>query len=232
MQVIPAIDILGGRCARLAQGEYARAEYFKASPLDAARAFARAGAGLIHVIDLDGAREGRLVNFLQIKQMSAIAKIQIGGGIRTGEDLENVISIGAKAIVSTSAVESESFRAKLAECKKSVLLAVDARGGKIALAGWKNQTQLDAFEFAGENEGMCSGIVFTSISRDGMMDGPDFEAIAQMQKAVSVPLIAAGGVSSYEDIRQLAKMGISGCIIGKALYNGAISLDEAMRIAE
>ncbi len=232
MQVIPAIDMLGGKCARLAQGEYSKAEYFQPSPLDAARAFARAGASLIHVVDLDGAREGRLVNFNLAAQISSVAKIQIGGGIRTTDDLEKVISIGAKAIVSTSAVESASFREKLAECKKSVLLAVDARDGKIALNGWKSQTQLDAYGFAGENQNICCGIVFTSIARDGMMEGPDFEAIGRMKNAVSVPLIAAGGVSSYEDIRQLGKMGISGCIIGKALYNGAITLEEAMGIAK
>jgi len=232
MQVIPAIDILGGRCARLEMGEYGKAEYFSASPLEAARGFAKAGAGTIHVVDLDGAKEGRMVNFPIVREIAGIAEIQVGGGIRTEEDLGKILFIGAKAIVSTGAVESESFQKRLAECKNSVLLAIDARDGKMALRGWESRTPLDAYEFAKDNQGICSGIIFTSISRDGMMGGPDIDAIKRMKNSVAVPLIAAGGVSSYEDIADLKKTGIYGCIVGKALYRGAIEIGEALRIAK
>lgn len=232
MNVIPAIDIKGKKCVRLSQGDFSRVDVYSENPKGVAERFMKDGAKLIHVVDLDGAQVGRLVNFDIIDQLSFIAPLQVGGGIRSVAELRKVIGVETRAVVSTGAVTDAGFRAEVAKCKEKVLLAIDAKEGKIVTDGWQKETKLDAYEFARENEGICSAIVFTSVLRDGMMEGPDFEAIARMKKEISVPLIAAGGVSSYEDVKELKRIGIYGCIIGKALYRGKIDLARAIEEAK
>lgn len=151
-----------------------------------------------------------------------------GGGIRSPEDLEKIIGIGARAIVSSAVVSNENFRKVAIGLKDKVSLAIDALEGKIVTNGWKTETDLDAFEFAKRNESICSSMIFTSVLRDGMLEGPDFEAIKKMKKEISVPLMAAGGISSYDDLRKLREIGVYGCIVGKALYNGRIKLAKAI----
>jgi phosphoribosylformimino-5-aminoimidazole carboxamide ribotide isomerase len=232
MRVIPAIDIKDKRCVRLTQGDFTSEKVFSTQPSTVAKSFMEAGAELVHVVDLDGARMGRLANFDIIDQLSFIAPLQVGGGIRTIEDVKKVLGLEARVVVSTAAVEDAAFRAKIAKYKAKLSLAVDAKDGIIVTEGWKKKTDIDAFEFARDNQGICSAVVFTSVLCDGMLEGPDFEAVARMKKEISVPLIAAGGISSYDDVKALAKLGIYGCIIGKALYEGKIELAEAIKIAK
>jgi phosphoribosylformimino-5-aminoimidazole carboxamide ribotide isomerase len=232
MKVIPAIDIKGKKCVRLSQGDFSRIEVYSENPKSVAEEFMEAGATLIHVVDLEGVMVGRLVNFDIIDQLSFIAPLQVGGGIRSVTELNKVIGVEARAVVSTAAVKDKKFREAVAELKGKVSLAIDAKEGRIVTDGWQKETSLDAYEFARENQGICSAIVFTSVLRDGMMQGPDLEAIERMKKEVSVPLIAAGGISSYEDLEGLKKIGIYGCIIGKALYNGKIELARAIKEAK
>lgn len=228
MQIIPAIDLLRKKCVRLTQGDYTSAKEYSDSPAETAREFVSQGAKLVHVVDLEGAKNGNLTNFDILDQLSYICLMQIGGGIRTIESIKKILSLAAMPIISSAAVNDEKFLASLKPLAKKIAIAIDARDGKISTNGWLKDTEIDAFEFAASAQPCCSRIIFTSITRDGMLEGPDMDAIKQMRKAVSKKLFVSGGISSLEDVRAVKKAGADGCIIGKALYSGKISLPEAI----
>ncbi|MBS3069714.1 tRNA-dihydrouridine synthase [Candidatus Micrarchaeota archaeon] len=231
MQIIPAIDILGKKCVRLTQGDFSRPRQFSASPAEVARTFVSQGAALVHVVDLDGAKMGKLANFDILDQLSYICRMQIGGGIRDMQGVNKILSLAATPILSTAAL-NEKFLLSLAPIKSKIAIAIDAREGKVATEGWLKNTQIDALEFA-KTASKCAGrIIFTQISRDGTLEGPDIDALKKMRQAVKIKLIASGGISSLEDVLEVKKAGADGCIIGKALYIGKIDLKEAIKAAK
>lgn len=235
--IYPAIDIRGGKCVRLRQGDYAQETIYSEDPLEVARAWAAQGAEWIHLVDLDGAREGRPVNDELIGSIAREVDIpvQIGGGIRDFEHVERLFALGvSRIILGTAAVEDRPFvEAVLSEYGDRTAIGIDARDGKVATHGWLETSEMTAEELARELKAKgAHTFICTDISKDGMMKGPNVEAMVAIAQASGANVIASGGVSTYEDIERLAaheKDGVVGAIIGKALYTKAIDLGEALR---
>lgn len=233
MEVIPAVDIRGGRCVRLYQGDYDRETVFSEDPVAVARRWERQGAPRLHVVDLDGARAGWPVNDRVIEKMLSELRIpvQVAGGIRQLDVIRRYLETGAdRVILGTAAVHDQPLvsRACATFCE-AVVVAVDARRGRVATAGW--------LEASGETpEGLMRRLVglgvprfiFTDIGRDGTLRGPNFAAIGRLARAFETPVIASGGVTTVEHLRRLAKLGVEGAIVGRALYDGGLELGEAL----
>jgi phosphoribosylformimino-5-aminoimidazole carboxamide ribotide isomerase len=222
VQILPAIDLRGGRCVRLRQGDYAQETVFSDDPAAMARRWVEAGAAFLHLVDLDGAKEGRPVNGASVRAIVEAASVpcQLGGGLRTEADI-------ATALQEPGWLEAVSRR-----WPGQVVLGIDARDGMVATHGWLEVSQRPALELARQCSGWpLAALVYTDISRDGMLAGPNLDALAEMAAAVPLPVIASGGVTSLDDVRALARRGLAGCIIGRALYEGHIDLKEAIRIA-
>lgn len=237
--IYPAIDIRGGKCVRLLQGDYAQETVYHDQPEEAAAAWAEAGAEWIHLVDLDGAKEGRPVNAELIGRIAKRVSIpvQVGGGLRTEADVEQLLELGvSRVILGTAAIEDRGFvEHVLARYSKQVAIGIDARNGYVATRGWLETSEVQAEVLACElaDKG-AETFIFTDISRDGMMKGPNVEAIHQLALATGKQVIASGGVSTLQDLEQLAtyaKDGIAGAIVGKALYTGAIDLREAVKLS-
>ncbi len=237
MDVIPAIDLLDGRCVRLYQGDYDRSQVFGDDPLEVARRWVGEGAKSLHVVDLDGARSGELKN---LKIIEAIARslpvhVQVGGGLRDRNSVLAVLGTGvSRVILGTLAVEQPQVVADIcAEFPGQVLVGIDARNGMVATRGWLSTSETVATELAQRMaRAGVAGIVYTDIHRDGTLQGPNLEAIAQLARGAGVPVIASGGISSITDLLSLLALesvGVRGAIVGKALYTGNISLQEAIR---
>ncbi len=233
MIIYPAIDIIGGKCVRLQQGSYSDVTVFGDSPVDMARKWESLGAEYLHVVDLDGARSGKSENAEIIAQIAKTLKIpvQIGGGIRTLETIEAYLSGGlSRVILGTSAVNNrEMLISALKEYKDKIAVGIDAKDGKVAIHGWEKTSDFTAVEFAKEVEALgTKTIIYTDISRDGMLKGPNLQAMKEMADSVSLNVIASGGVSKLADIVDLKQTGVSGVIVGKALYTGNVNLKEAI----
>ena len=236
MLVWPAIDLRGGRCVRLRQGDYARETIFSDDPAAMARTWVEAGAERLHLVDLDGARDGVLGNLAAIGRIIAAAGVpcQVGGGIRDEARIEELLAAGAeRLVVGTRALREPDWFATM--CRKHprrLVLGIDARNGRVATDGWLATSDVLAVDFAVrlQNEPLAA-IVYTDISRDGMLAGPNLEAMAEMKRAARTEVIASGGVSGAADVAALARLGLDGCIIGRALYEGTISLPEAVAAA-
>ena len=231
MQVIPAIDLKDGKVVRLSQGDYSRVEFFSDDAGKVAKEFFADGAKRIHVVDLDGAKTGRMVNFNLVRQLGEMGPIEVGGGIRDYAMAAKVFTVwpGTKVVLGTAAVKDPALLESLQKFKKDLLIGIDARGGKVALEGWVKKTDIDPYEFAREIGGMCSGIIFTAVERDGMLEGPDLLAIEKMVEVSPVPVIASGGVTKLEDILRIKEKGAAAVIVGKALYKGNFTLKEAIK---
>lgn len=235
--VYPAIDIRGGKCVRLVQGDYNRETVYRERPEEAALEWAQAGAAWIHLVDLDGAKEGRPVNHDAIGAIAAGAgvPVQCGGGLRTLADVERLLGLGvARVILGTAAIEDRDFvEAALAAYGDRIAIGIDARDGFVATRGWLTTSEVRADALARELAAAgAQTFIFTDISRDGMMKGPNVEAIVALAQASGRAVIASGGVSRYEDLERLAgheRDGVAGAIVGKALYTGQIELAEALR---
>ncbi len=235
MDIIPAIDIRGGRCVRLYQGDYSRETVFSEDPVAVALEWQAQGTRWLHLVDLDGAARGEPVNFPTIE---AIVKqvhvaVEVGGGIRDEHTVRRLLDLGVKrVIVGTVAVEQPEMVAEL--CRKfgeAVVVGIDARDGYVATRGWLEGTGITALELARKMAGIgVRRIIYTDIKRDGTLTQPDFEAIGRMVRGAGLPVIAAGGISRLEDLERLKVLGVEGAIIGKALYTGDIDLRQALKL--
>ncbi len=238
MQIIPAIDLKDGKCVRLRQGKFNEVTVYYDKPEDAALRWQNEGAQVLHVVDLDGAKEGKISNLHSIKKIREAFRgdIEVGGGIRRIEDIELLLSSGIdRVILGTIAAQSPEFVKEV--CQKfpeRIIVGIDAKDGFVAVKGWVELTEIKATELAlrMQDYGVW-GIIYTDIMRDGMLTGPNIEATRALVEAVKVPVIASGGVSSLEDIKRLAEIPkLWGVITGKAIYSGAINLKEALKIVK
>lgn len=237
-EIIPAIDIRGGKCVRLLQGDYNQETVYGDDPLEMAKRWAGEGATRLHIVDLDGARDGVSANLGAIQSIAGALQIpvQVGGGIRTFEALDALLEAGVqRGILGTQAAKDPHFAEEaFAIYADAVILGVDSKDGKVAVEGWQEVSNVSAIQFAKYMaEAGCMRIIFTDIARDGMLTGPNLEALAEMTKAVEIPIIASGGIKSSLDVAPLREIaGIEGLITGKALYENRATLREFLTAAE
>jgi phosphoribosylformimino-5-aminoimidazole carboxamide ribotide isomerase len=236
MQIWPAIDLRGGKCVRLRQGDYQQETIFAEDPAAIARQFAEQGARHLHIVDLEGAREGLPVNLPSVQEILARVDIEceLGGGIRDEQSVEELLNFGlSRLVIGTSALRNpEWFRAACRKFPGRLVLGIDARDGRAATDGWLNTTEVSAIDLAQQFAAEpLAAIIYTDIATDGMMRGPNIPAMAEMQRSVDVPVIASGGVTTKDDIARLAAVGVAGCIIGRALYEGTLSMPDALQAA-
>ena len=235
MLIIPAIDIKDGRCVRLFQGEMDKETVYFEKPIDAARHWVKEGATFIHVVDLNGAVEGRPVH---AKEVEAICRetslvVELGGGLRSVEAVQAALDLGVKRVVIGTAAydNAELLRALCERFPDKIVVGIDARSGKVAVKGWKETTSMDAVELAQRCEADgASRIIYTDISRDGTQEGINLDETRKLAQSVNIPVIASGGVATLDDIRRLLpleKEGVEGVIVGRALYAGAFRLSDA-----
>jgi phosphoribosylformimino-5-aminoimidazole carboxamide ribotide isomerase len=232
--VIPAIDILGGRCVRLVRGDYANPTFYSDDPADVAASFAEAGAERIHVVDLDGAR-GLGDNHAAIEAIVRIRdlKVQVAGGVRTEAQLDKLLDLGADAVVmGTVAVREPRLLERCARKHMSrVLTALDVRDDQPAVRGWtENEPMKMGTLLARWDVLPLAGVIFTSIARDGTMEGPDLKTLARVRAMTGLPILYSGGISSIEDVRSAVAAGAAAVVVGKALYEGRIKLAEALAL--
>jgi phosphoribosylformimino-5-aminoimidazole carboxamide ribotide isomerase len=237
MQIWPAIDLRGGKCVRLKQGDYQRETTYGGDPADMALRWVEQGAECLHLVDLDGARDGSLGNWQAIESILAAVTVpcELGGGIRDEATIERLLGIGlARLVVGTLALkEPDWFRAMCRKHPGQLALGIDAKNGLVATDGWLKTSTTPAIDLARQFAvEPLAAIIYTDIARDGMLQGPNLEAMAEMNAAVEIDVIASGGVTSAADVRRLAELGLAGCIIGRALYEGTLSLPEALAAAE
>lgn len=238
MLIIPAIDIKEGRCVRLREGRFEDVEIFSDDPIKVAKKWADKGAEMLHIVDLDGARYGKLTNISLLEQIIKKVNIpvQVGGGIRSYKEARKLIGLGASRIIlGTILWENKSLAKSLFnEFRGKIIAGIDAREGYVAIKGWQNVLSIDALDFAGEMEKLgARRIIYTDIKRDGTLKGPNVVNIKRMARKLNIPLIVSGGIASLTDIKELKKfeaLGIEGIIIGKALYKGNILLEKALRL--
>ncbi len=237
--VIPAIDVKGGKCVRLWQGEMDKETVYSEQPEEVADRWQHAGASIIHVVDLDGAVSGKVVNRSTVEKIVASVSIpvELGGGIRDRRTMEAYFSVGVQRLILGTAAcrEPERLRELLDGFPGEVYVGLDARDGFVAVEGWKEVLPLKASDMAlAAKEAGAAGVIYTDISRDGTLVGPNFVAIADLLGHTDLPVIASGGVSTLEDIAKFAAMaphGLVGVIVGRALYTGAVVLEEALAMA-
>ncbi len=237
MKVIPAIDIKGGKVVRLAQGDYSKETVYSDSPIDVAKKWDGCGAKFIHIVDLDGALEGKLKNEAALRRITAgvNADIELGGGIRDEATIESVLEAGVKRVVLGTSALDEGFVKRMGwRFGSKIIVGIDAKDGIVRTKGWMQKTGLKAVDFARRLEDTgIGGIIYTDISRDGMLEGPNITELEAILKATSIGVIASGGVSTLEDITELKALesrGLVGVIVGKALYEGKIDLREAIKL--
>jgi phosphoribosylformimino-5-aminoimidazole carboxamide ribotide isomerase len=236
MLIYPAIDLLNGRCVRLRQGDYSRETVFSDDPAAVARRWVELGADRLHVVDLDGAKAGRPVNGPVIRRIVEAAGVpcQLGGGIRTDDDLSAALDWGVRwAVLGTRALRDPAWVRSVAERHPGrVVLGVDAKDGFVATDGWLTVSRVRAVDLARQvSAAPLAAVVYTDIARDGMMAGPNFDALAEMRSAVPLPVIASGGVCTLDHVRRLAEAGTHACIIGRALYEGTLNLEDTIAAA-
>jgi len=237
IQIIPAIDIIDGKCVRLTQGDYNQKKEYNSHPLEVAKSFEDAGLTRLHLVDLDGARQKRIINHRVLEQIATHTRLHIdfGGGVQSNEDLDIAFNAGARQVTGGSvAVRNrplfESWLEKYGSEK--IILGADAQAEKIAVSGWQEATEVSVFDFVEDFAG--SGIryvISTDVAKDGLLQGPSFQLYEQLQKRCpQVQLIASGGVSHLDDVIRLDEMGVFGVIVGKAIYEGRITLKQLSEV--
>ena len=236
MILYPAIDIKNGQCVRLRQGQFHDVEVYSNTPAEIAKLWESKGAGYIHIVDLDGALVGHSVNDEVIRKIveSVNVKIQVGGGIRTIKDIDHKLSLGInRVIIGTKAVENPAFvkEAIHAFGADAIVVGIDAKAGMVAIEGWEKVSNYNAVTLALQMKEMgVKNIVYTDIARDGMLQGPNIIHTKEMVEATGLNIIASGGMSSLKDLEMLKEVRVSGAIIGKALYEHRIELEEAISL--
>ncbi len=236
MQLLPAIDIFDKKAVRLFKGDYNQMTVY-GTPLEMAKSFVEKGASYIHLVDLEGAKKGEPTNFETVAEVISSVNVpcEIGGGIRNINTVEKYVSVGAdRIILGTSAVSDKGFlKEAIAEFGKKIAVGVDARDGIVSISGWTQQSGIPAMDFIGEMLSLgIDTIICTDISKDGALSGTNTELYKEILEKYTLKLIASGGVTSVDDIRELTKIGTYGAILGKAIYNGNIDLVEAIAVSE
>jgi len=237
MKVFPAIDIIKGRAVRLTRGDYGSEKIYGEDAAAVASVFLSQGAKNLHVVDLDGARNGAPTNFETIRRIALLKGlfIEVGGGIRDLSRIENYLDLGVdRVILGTAAVRDPALlREAVGKFGARVAVGVDARDGRVALSGWLEQTDIDSVEFCGKLRDVgVKTVIYTDISRDGAMGGANLDVYARLLKLEGLDVIASGGVSFLPEIEKLNALGVCGVIIGKALYEGRLSLPAVLKAAE
>ena len=236
--ILPSIDLRGGRVVRLQQGDYGRQITYDVDPHAVARSFADAGATWMHVVDLDGAREGRPVQTPLIADVvrSCGLRVEVGGGVRSTEDVRRLLDAGvARVVVGTRAIEDWPWFESLVRTpgmERRIVLAIDAKEGRIATRGWTQTSDRLATDVAREVSGWpLAALLYTDVAKDGMLQGPNLHHTRLLAEAGNVPVIASGGVGNIDHVRELARLRVWGAIIGRSLYEGTLDLREAIRVA-
>ncbi len=237
MEIWPAIDLRGGKCVRLEQGDYDRETVFGDDPAVVARHWVDQGARCLHLVDLDGAKEGCPANLAAVSAILEAIDVpcELGGGIRDEATIERLLQLGlSRLVLGTSALKrADWFRRMCGRFPNRLVLGIDARDGRVATEGWLQTSDVSATALAAEfADEPLAAIVYTDIATDGMMQGPNLEAMAAMQRAVDLPVVASGGVTTVDDVAALAAVPMAGCIIGRALYEKRLDLPGALAAAE
>jgi phosphoribosylformimino-5-aminoimidazole carboxamide ribotide isomerase len=235
VQIFPAIDIRGGQCVRLRQGDFDQETVFGADPAAMARAWVSQGADILHIVDLDGAKDGKPVNGASVRAIVKTSGVacQLGGGVRSEADIAEVLSWGIqRVVIGTKALQAPAWLAGMArKFPNTIVLGIDAKNGRVATHGWLDVSEQSALDLARALDGLpLAGLVYTDISRDGMLEGANVAAMEEMCAATRLPVIASGGVTTLEDIRRLAALPLAGCIVGRALYESRLKLKEILAI--
>jgi phosphoribosylformimino-5-aminoimidazole carboxamide ribotide isomerase len=239
LEVVPSIDLRGGQVVRLKQGDYAQQLNYAVDPRDTAQRFRAAGAAWMHIVDLDGAKEGRVAQADLIGQIISASglSVQVGGGVRSTQDIDRLLAAGAsRVVVGTKAIEDWPWFRELAhndEYHGKLVLALDAKDGVVATHGWSSTSSGRlAVDVAREvSDWPLAAILYTDVARDGMMQGPNLEHTRKLTEAGRVPVIASGGVGKIEHIQALRQIPVWGVIVGRSLYEGTVDLSEALRVA-
>jgi len=236
MEVIPAIDLKGGKCVRLYQGDYGQETVFSEEPVSVALQWQSLGAPRLHLVDLDGAARGELCHLSLISEIVKAVKIpvQVGGGIRQLKTIEQLLGTGVeRVILGTTAVENPSLvREAGNRFGEAIIVGIDARDSYIATHGWQEKTNTTAFELIRRMAALgVRRFIYTDITRDGTLTQPNFEAVAELTGKTNLPIIASGGVTSTSHLKRLFQLGVEGVIIGRALYTGDLRLEEALAVA-
>lgn len=236
MQIWPAIDLRGGKCVRLRQGDYSQETVFGDDPAAMARSFVEQGAEYLHLVDLDGAKSGKPENLPAVRAILSTVKIpcELGGGVRDEQTIAALLDVGlARVVIGTRALrEPEWFRAMCEKFPRQLAVGIDARDGRVATDGWLQTSETLAVDLAKQFErAPIAALIYTDIATDGMLAGPNVAAMQEMCEAVTLPVIASGGVTTREDVSRLAASGVAGCIVGRALYEGTLTLADALQAA-
>lgn len=237
MYIIPAIDLIGGKAVRLQKGDYNKVTVYSDSPAEVAESFERDGAKLLHVVDLDGAKDGTTANFDTVKEIIRRTglSVEIGGGVRNIERVKKYIDIGVdRVIIGTAAVTDPDFlREAVRLYGEKIVVGVDVKDGYVAIKGWLEVSEVSCNDFCEHLSSLgVKTVICTDISKDGMMSGTNLELYRDLNERFGMNIIASGGVSTLDDVRALGKMNMYGAILGKALYTGAVKLTDAVSVAE
>ncbi len=241
MLILPAIDLIGGKCVRLIQGDYSKETVYSEDPVSVAKGFRDMGATWLHMVDLDGAKAGRPQNLAIIEDVvkKSGLKVELGGGVRTRETTEMLLKgIGVeRVVIGTKLVKDPVFAKELfAEFGEGIVAGIDARNGYVAVEGWQQTSSVSAVELSQDMEARgAKRIILTDIARDGMLTGPNLQLLSEVIAAVTIPVIQSGGISTIEDIRALLNLGDKmpeGVITGKAIYEGTLNLIEAISVSK
>lgn len=236
--IVPSVDLRNGQVVRLAQGDYARQTTYDVDPLKTAQSFASAGAAWMHVVDLDGAKDGKPVQTELITRMIIASglKVQVGGGIRSADDISRLLEAGAaRVVVGTRAMEDWAWFEQLVKdpfFANKIVLALDAKDGVVATRGWTESSGRRAADIAKQvSDWPLAAILYTDVAKDGMLQGPNYEQTRKLAEAGKVPVIASGGVGNIEHVRRLKALPLWGVIVGRSLYEGTLDLRDALREA-
>jgi len=240
MQIWPAIDIRGGRCVRLCQGDYGRETVYGDSPAETADFWRSKGARRLHLVDLDGAKDGTTANFDAVKKVVETTapfgvECELGGGVRSEETIRRLLDLGlSRLVVGTLALKKPEWFLEMCEkFPNKLVLGIDARGGMVATDGWLETSSTRAVDLAKRFDGApIAALVYTDVATDGMMKGPNVAETIAMKDAVSIQVVASGGISNIDDVKKLCDAKIEACIIGRALYEKTVALEDALKFED